>query len=292
MATSAIDAKGYAHPEMLVSTDWLADHLRDDNVRIIECDEDVLLYELGHIPQAQKLDWHNDLNDRVVRDYVSREQFQALLRSKGIDEKSTVIFYGDKNNWWACYAFWVFQLFGFRNARVLDGGRLKWDQEARPMVLAKPEFPKSSYVAPERSDAEVRAFLPEVRAHLDAAKPMIDVRSPAEYTGERTHMPEYPEEGTLRAGHIPGAKNVPWGRAANADGSFKSADELRAIYEKEQGLRPNDDVITYCRIGERSSHTWFVLKYLLGYNRVRNYDGSWTEWGNIVQAPIRQGSEP
>lgn len=288
----SIQAKGYAHPEALVSTEWLADHLNDPNIRILESDEDVLLYEIAHIPNAQKVDWHSDLNDAVVRDYVSRESFQALLRAKGIDESTTVIFYGDKNNWWACYAFWVFQLFGFTNARILDGGRSKWEIEGREMTTVVPAFRTTQYVAPERSDSRIRAFIHEVRAHMDAGKPMVDVRSTPEYTGERTHMPEYPQEGTLRGGHIPGARSVPWARAANGDGSFKSADDLRAIYEQEQGLRPSDDVIAYCRIGERSSHTWFVLTYLLGYQSVRNYDGSWTEWGNAVRAPIRMGGHP
>ena len=285
----AIDQKGYAHPEMLVSTDWLAGHLNDPSVRIIESDEDVLLYDVAHIPGAQKIDWHTDLNDPVIRDYVSREQFQRLLRAKGIDDTTTVIFYGDKNNWWATYAFWVFQLFGFTNARVLDGGRTKWEQEGRPMVTEVPSFPATSYVAPERSDERIRAFFDEVRAHSEQGKPLVDVRSLPEYTGEKLHMPDYPQEGTLRGGHIPGARSVPWARAANPDGTFKSADELRAIYEQEQGLKPTDDIIAYCRIGERSSHTWFVLTHLLGYERVRNYDGSWTEWGNSVRVPIEKG---
>lgn len=288
----SVAAKGYAHPDALVSTEWLAEHLDDPSVRILESDEDVLLYTMGHIPNAQRIDWHVDLNDSVVRDYVSREAFQSLLRERGIDETTTVIFYGDKNNWWACYAFWVFQLFGFRNARILDGGRSKWEIEGRPMITDVPSFPPTSYVAPERDDAGIRAYMHDVRAHMQAGKPMVDVRSTPEYTGERTHMPEYPQEGTLRGGHIPGAKSVPWARAANPDGSFKAAVDLRAIYEGEQGLRPEDDVIAYCRIGERSSHTWFVLTYLLGYRHVRNYDGSWTEWGNAVRAPIRVGSEP
>ena len=285
-------AKGYAHPEVLVSTTWLAEHLADPGIRVLECDEDVLLYEISHIPSAQKLDWHHDLNDHVVRDYLSRAQFQQLLRRLGIDETTTVIFYGDKNNWWACYAFWVFQLFGFTNARVLDGGRTKWEHEGRPMVTDVPKFAPSAYVAPERSDARIRAFMDDVRAHMAAGKPLVDVRSTPEYTGERTHMPEYPQEGTLRGGHIPGARSVPWARAANPDGSFKSADDLRAIYEQEQGLKAQDEIVAYCRIGERSSHTWFVLTYLLGYPHVRNYDGSWTEWGNAVRAPIKVGGQP
>jgi thiosulfate/3-mercaptopyruvate sulfurtransferase len=292
IAIPAIAEKGYAHPEMLVTTDWLAERLNDPAIRIIESDEDVLLYDMGHIPNAQKIDWHADLNDPVVRDYVDREAFQSLLRRKGIDEHTTVVFYGDKNNWWACYAFWVFQLFGFTNAKVLDGGRTRWEMDGRPLVTDVPAFPPSEYVAPSRSDARIRAYFAQVREHVESQRPLVDVRSAPEYSGERTHMPDYPQEGTLRGGHIPGAKSIPWARAANQDGTFKTADELRAIYEQEQGLRPGDDIIAYCRIGERSSHTWFVLTHLLGYERVRNYDGSWTEWGNAVRTPIRKGSEP
>ena len=285
-------AKEYARPDVLVSTQWLADHLSDPSIRILESDEDVLLYDMGHIPGAQKVDWHTDLNDPVQRDYVSRAAFERLLRARGIDASTTVVFYGDKNNWWACYAFWVFQLFGFTNARLLDGGRIKWEAEGRPMTTDVPRVAPTTYVAPERSDARIRAFFAEVRDHAAAGRPLVDVRSPQEYTGERTHMPDYPQEGTLRGGHIPGARSIPWARAANPDGSFKPARELRAIYEAEHGLSPTDDVVAYCRIGERSSHTWFVLTYLLGYQKVRNYDGSWTEWGNAVRAPIRQGAEP
>jgi thiosulfate/3-mercaptopyruvate sulfurtransferase len=286
-----VTGKGYAHPEALVSTDWVAEHLNDPNVRLLESNEDVLLFDMGHIEGAQKVDWHQDLNDSVVRDYVSREQFQELLRSKGIDESKTVIFYGDKNNWWATYAFWVFQLFGFKNAKVMDGGRMKWEAEKRPLVTETRTYERTNYTAPERSDAQIRAFRDQVLEHMRAGRPLIDVRSPQEFTGERTHMPDYPQEGTLRGGHIPTAKSVPWARAANQDGSFKNSEELRAIYEKEKGLKPSDDVIAYCRIGERSSHTWFVLTYLLGYEKVRNYDGSWTEWGNAVRAPIEKGEE-
>ena len=291
---SEIARKGYARPEMLVTTEWLASRLGDDALRVLESDEDVLLYDVGHIPGAQKIDWHQDLNDPVQRDYVSREQFEALLRAKGIDETKTVVLYGDKNNWWAAYAFWVFRLFDFPESRLrlLDGGRAKWEQEGRPMTTEVPRYPETRYTAPERSDARIRAFFADARAHMEAGRPLIDVRSPDEYTGKKTHMPEYPQEGTLRGGHIPTARSVPWARAANPDGSFKPADELRAIYEGEAGLRPDQEVITYCRIGERSSHTWFVLTYLLGYDSVRNYDGSWTEWGNAVRAPIRKGEQP
>jgi thiosulfate/3-mercaptopyruvate sulfurtransferase len=287
-----IAAKGYAHPEALVTTAWLQRHLEDPHVRVLESDEDVLLYDTGHIPGAQKIDWHEDLNDAVIRDYLSPAGFQALLRRLGIDDTTTVVFYGDKNNWWATYAFWVFQLFGFTNAALLDGGRSKWEEEGRAMTTDVPHYAPTHFEAKQRSDEQIRAFSADVRAHLSAHGKLVDVRSPQEYTGERLHMPDYPQEGTLRGGHIPTARSVPWARAANADGTFKTAAELRAIYEAEQGLRPSDAVIAYCRIGERSSHTWFVLTYLLGYDRVRNYDGSWTEWGNTVRAPIARGQQP
>ncbi|HEU4631476.1 MAG TPA: sulfurtransferase [Gemmatimonadaceae bacterium] len=293
-AGPSIAEKGYARPDMLVSTDWLAERLADPTLRVVESDEDVLLYDMGHIPGAQKIDWHQDLNDPVQRDYVDREQFQALLRRKGIDTSTTVVFYGDKNNWWATYAFWVFRLFDFPESklRILDGGRAKWEAEGRPMTTDVPSYPASSYEAPERTDERIRAFFQDVRFHMEAGRPLVDVRSPDEYTGKKLHMPDYPQEGTLRGGHIPTARNVPWARAANPDGTFKSADELRAIYEQECGLSSDKEVVTYCRIGERSSHTWFVLTYLLGYPNVRNYDGSWTEWGNAVRAPIRKGEQP
>ncbi|MEZ4768149.1 MAG: sulfurtransferase [Caldilineales bacterium] len=280
--------KGYVHPEVLVTTDWVAEHLNDPAVRIVESNEDILLYDLGHIPGAVQIDWQKDLNDAVRRDYLSREKFEALMSANGIGNDTTVVFYGDKNNWWACYAFWVFHLFGHDNARVMDGGRAKWEAEARPMVKETPSYPATAYHAQARADYKIRAFRDQVMAHVLAGQPLVDVRSPGEYSGEMLHMPNYPQEGALRGGHIPGAKNIPWARAANADGTFKSADELRAIYEAEQGLQPDDNVVAYCRIGERSSHTWFVLTYLLGYPNVRNYDGSWTEWGNLVGVPIER----
>jgi thiosulfate/3-mercaptopyruvate sulfurtransferase len=292
MTDPAILAKGYAYPDALVSTEWLAQHLHDPSIRLLESNEDVLLYDVEHIPGAQKIDWHADLNDPVVRDYISREGFEALCRAKGIDPHTTVVFYGDKNNWWATYAFWVFRLFGMTNLRVLDGGRAKWIAEGRPTTIEVPVVTPSDYTARRRADADIRAFLEDVRTHQAAHRPMIDVRSPQEYTGERTHMPDYPQEGTLRGGHIPGARNVPWARACNADGTFKTRDELAAIYEGECGLTREAPIVTYCRIGERSSHTWFVLTYLLGFPDVRNYDGSWTEWGNAVRTPITRGSEP
>jgi thiosulfate/3-mercaptopyruvate sulfurtransferase len=282
-------ASGYARPEVLVETDWLAEHLHDPNIRIIESNEDPLLYSSGHIPGAVQIDWSRDLNDPLRRDYIDREGFEKLASSIGITPQTAVIFYGDKNNWWATYAFWVFQLFGHTNAKLLNGGRLKWTKEGRALTRDVPRYPATQYTAPERDDSKIRAFRDEVLAHVRAGKPLVDVRSPQEYTGEKLHMPEYPQEGALRGGHIPGAQSVPWARAANIEnGTFKSADELRAIYEGEKGLKPDDEIIAYCRIGERSSHTWFVLTYLLGYERVRNYDGSWTEWGNSVGLPIEK----
>ena len=284
-----IQQKGYANPESLVTTEWVAEHLNDtDNVRIVESDEDVLLYDIGHIPNAVKIDWVEDLNDPLVRDYLDPEHFAQLMSEKGVTPDTTVVFYGDKNNWWATYALWVFQLFGHDNVRVMDGGRIKWEQEGREMTQEVPSFPRTDYPVPQRDDSKIRAFKEDVMEHLEKRGPLVDVRSPGEYSGELLHMPDYPQEGALRGGHIPGAANVPWARAVREDGTFRCADELREIYEGEAGLSEGDDVIAYCRIGERSSHTWFVLKYLLGYDNVRNYDGSWTEWGNAVRAPIER----
>jgi thiosulfate/3-mercaptopyruvate sulfurtransferase len=290
IADAGLSARGYVRPEALVTTDWLAANLHNPSLRVLESDEDTLLYDLGHIPGAQKLDWHADLNDQVVRDYVDQKGFEQLLRRLGVDDTTTVVLYGDKNNWWATYAFWVFRLFNFPESklRILDGGRTKWEQEQRPFTPDVATYPTTRYTAPVRSDARIRAFKDEVLEHARARRPLIDVRSPDEFSGKKTHMPEYPQEGVLRGGHIPGAKSVPWARAANPDGSFKNATDLRAIYEGEAGLTPQSEVIAYCRIGERSSHTWFVLTYLLGYERVRNYDGSWTEWGNSVRLPIEK----
>ncbi len=278
----------YAHPEVLVSTDWVAEHLNDPNIRLVESNEDVLLYDTGHIPGAVNIDWHADLNHPLVRDYIGPEEFAELMRRNGISPDTTVVFYGDKNNWWATYAFWVFQLFGHANAKVMDGGRMKWVAEGRELTKERPSYPPADYPVPTRDDSAIRAFREEVLQHQAQGKPLIDVRSPGEFKGELLHMADYPQEGALRGGHIPGARNVPWARAANPDGTFKSAEELRAIYEEEQGLKKGDDVIAYCRIGERSSHSWFVLKYLLGYDNVRNYDGSWTEWGNAVRVPVEK----
>ena len=284
-----IERRGYAHPEVLVSTDWVAAHLDDPGVRIMESDEDVLLYEVGHIPGAVKVDWVADLNDPMTRDYIDAARLQEFLRERGVNDDTTIVLYGDKNNWWATYAFWVFRLFGLEKLRIMDGGRARWEEEGRPMVTETPAYPRGSITVRPRQDAAIRAFREDVAAHVDARGKLVDVRSPEEYRGERMHMPEYPNEGALRGGHIPGARNVPWGRAIDQSShTFKSADELRAIYREECGIAPDDDVVAYCRIGERSSHTWFVLTYLLGYDRVRNYDGSWTEWGNLVRAPIER----
>ena len=283
-----VTEKGYARPDALVSTEWVAAHLDDPSIRLVESNEDILLYDVGHIPGAVKVDWHADLNDPVERDYIDKTQFAALMARLGIGNATTVIFYGDKNNWWATYAYWVFQLFGHTNAKIMDGGRMKWVAEGRPLTREIPTYPATSYTAQERNDALIRAFRDDVLAHVKASLPLVDVRSPGEYKGELLHMADYPQEGAMRGGHIPGAKSVPWARAANPDGTFKPAAELRAIYEQEQGLKPTDDVIAYCRIGERSSHTWFVLTRLLGYESVRNYDGSWTEWGNGVRLPIEK----
>jgi len=287
--TAPVESRGYVHGDVLVSTDWVADHVNDPEVRVIESNEDMLLYPSGHIPGAVQVDWTLDLNDQVRRDYLSREAFGALGSRIGITPGTTVVFYGDKNNWWACYAFWVFQLFGHTPARVMDGGRLKWEKEGRPMTREAPKHPATTYRARERQDGPHRAFRNEVLAHVRSRGQLVDVRSPEEYSGARMHMPEYPNEGALRGGHIPGAKSIPWARAINpGDGTFKTAGELGEIYLQEQALKPEDPTIAYCRIGERSSHTWFVLKYLLGFANVRNYDGSWTEWGNLVGAPIEK----
>jgi thiosulfate/3-mercaptopyruvate sulfurtransferase len=288
----APELQDYAHPERLVTTSWLAHHLDDEGLVVVESDEDVLLYDTGHIPGAIKVDWHTELNDQVTRDYLDAEEFARLCRAKGIGRGDTIVFYGDNFNWWATYALWVFSLFGHADVRMLDGGRQKWVAEGRQMVKDVPRRAPGDYPVVTRDDAPIRAYRDEVLGHALAGKPLVDVRSPGEYTGELLHMPDYPQEGAMRGGHIPGAVSKPWKQAANDDGSFKRAEALRRIYADELGLRDDDDIIAYCRIGERSSHTWFVLTHLLGYPRVRNYDGSWTEWGNLVRAPIARGAEP
>ena len=281
--------KNYAHPEALVTTQWVSEHLSDPGVRLVESNEDYLLYDTGHIQGAVHIDWRADLQDQTIRDYVTPAQFADLCARHGISNDTTVVFYGDKSNWWACYALWTFRLFGHEKVKIMDGGRDKWVAENRHLTRAVPHFVKGHYEpVSERRDGEIRAFFDQALAHSRAGMPLIDVRSPGEFRGEITHMPEYPQEGVLRGGHVPGAASVPWKMAVNEDGTFKSAAELHAIYEEEAGLQPGQDVIAYCRIGERSSHTWFVLTYLLGYKNVRNYDGSWTEWGNRVGAPIER----
>ena len=275
--------------ELLVSTDWVDEHRNDDNVRIVESDEDLLLYQQGHIREAVRIDWQTDLQDQTIRDYLSKDSFAELCASKGISNDSTVVFYGDKNNWWACYAFWAFKLYGHEKCLIMDGGRRRWELDDRAFVRGpESEYPRGTYEAKD-PDLSIRAFRDEVLQHQAAGKSMIDVRSPGEYTGELLHMEDYPQEGALRAGHIPGAASVPWSCAVNDDGTFKSEMELKKIYLDEAGLkRDGDTIIAYCRIGERSSHTWFVLKYLLGFDNVKNYDGSWTEWGNLVGVPIEK----
>ena len=285
----SIESRRYAHPNVLVSTEWVAQHLQDPKVRIVESNEDTLLYGAGHLPGAVHVDWTHDLNDQVRRDYVGRDAFNALMSRIGVTADTKVVFYGDRNNWWACYAFWVFQLFGHANAAVMDGGRVKWEKENRPLTRDVPHYEATRYEAPERKDADIRAYREEVLAHVQKHGQLVDVRSPEEYAGTRVHMPEFPNEGAMRGGHIPGAKSIPWARAVNPDdGTFRSAEELRALYTEQNGLAPSADTIAYCRIGERSSHTWFALKYLLGFEKVRNYDGSWTEWGNMVGVPIEK----
>lgn len=286
-----MESKGYAYPDVLVSTQWVAENLhRPDEVRLVESNEDVLLYSTGHILGAVHIDWVADLNDPIRRDYIDAETFEALMSRHGIANDTTVIFYGDKNNWWAAYALWVFKLFGHEKTKIMDGGRKKWVAEGREIVRETPSFRPSHYQAQPRQDALIRAFRDEVLTHIASDQPLVDVRSPQEYRGELLHMPGSPQEGALRGGHIRGAVNVPWSRAVNDDGTFKDAADLRSIYEAEQGLSSDKDVIAYCRIGERSSHTWFVLTHLLGYPSVRNYDGSWTEWGNLVGVPIENPS--
>ncbi len=284
-----IDKRGYVRPDVLVSTQWVADHLKDPTIRIIESNEDPLLYPSGHIPGAVQVDWTNDLNDQIRRDYLDTEGFSRLMSRIGATPDTTVVFYGDKNNWWACYAFWVFQLFGHAKAKIMDGGRLKWEKEGRTVTREKPQPAATQYQAPPRDDTRIRAFRDEVMKHVQAKLPLVDVRSPDEFTGKRLHMPEYPNEGALRGGHIPGAKSIPWAKAINPDdGTFRTSEELTRLYVQENGLQKNDKVVAYCRIGERSSHSWFVLTYLLGFPNVKNYDGSWTEWGNLVGAPIEK----
>ena len=277
----------YAHPEALVDSSWVADHLNDSNVRLIEADEDVLLYEIGHIPGAVKLDWHVDVQNPLSRDFVDQEGLEKLFSKWGITNDTTIVLYGDRNNWYAAYSYWLFTQYGHKNLKLLNGGRTKWEAEGRPYTKEVPHYAATTYHA-QPADESIRAFRDQVLAGLnDANVRLIDVRSPQEYSGELLHMVNYPQEGAQRAGHIPGAKNIPWAVAANADGTFKSTEELSEIY-KNKDITPDKNVVSYCRIGERSAHTWFVLTRLLGFKNVRNYDGSWTEWGSLVRSPIER----
>jgi thiosulfate/3-mercaptopyruvate sulfurtransferase len=280
-------AKTYAHPEYLVDTQWVAEHLDDPNVRVVESNEDTLLYETGHIPGAVKVDWFSTLQNPLRRDFLSKGEFAKLCSELGIAKDTTVVFYGDKSNWFATYALWLFRYYGHQNLKIMNGGRAKWQQEKRPLTKERPTYPQTSYQANE-PDATIRAYREDVFKQVEDSAPLVDVRSPKEYSGELIHMPNYPQEGATRGGHIPGAVNIPWSTAVNeADSTFKSREELEKIYQ-EKGITPDKEIVAYCRIGERSSHTWFVLTYLLGYSGVRNYDGSWTEWGNLVNAPIEK----
>ncbi len=282
-------SESYAHPEYLVETGWVAEHLNDPKVRMVESDEDFLLYDTGHIPNAVKVDWFTTLQDPVRRDFLTKDEFEKLCSNLGVANDTTIVFYGDKSNWFACYALWLFQYYGNMKTKIMNGGRMKWEQEGRPITKEVPNYPKTAYRAQE-PDPKIRAFRDDVLRQTREKKPLVDVRSPKEYTGELLHMPNYPQEGALRGGHVPGAVSIPWSQAVReADSTFKPAEELRQLY-LGKGITPQGEIIAYCRIGERSSHTWFVLKYLLGYPNVRNYDGSWTEWGNLVGVPIEKGA--
>ena len=278
----------YANQNVLVDTQWVEDHVNDNNVRIAEVDYDPKAnYNLGHIPHSVLFDWRKDINDPLNRNIISKDDCSILLQKSGINNDTILVLYGDFNNWFAAFAFWVFEYYGMTNVKIMNGGRKKWLEEDRPISKDIPTFPMGNF-KPSEPNPALRAFLNQVRESLNSDRiKRIDVRSPPEFSGEITAPPEYPTEHAQRGGHIPGAVNIPWAKAVNDDGTFKSADELTKLYQT-LGITPDKEIITYCRIGERSSHTWFVLKHLLGYPDVKNYDGSWTEWGNMIDNPIEK----
>jgi thiosulfate/3-mercaptopyruvate sulfurtransferase len=289
MAKTAAEVaeKGYAHPEVLVDTQWVAGHLNDPNVKVVEVDVDTSAYDTGHIKGAIGLDWRKDLQARPIRDLLPKDEFEALLSSKGISSDDTVIVYGDNNNWFAAWFLWNLKYYGHKDARLINGGRKKWQDEGRELVTDAPTIKPTSYKAGQ-PDKSIRVLRDQVLADLGkAGVVLVDVRSPKEFSGELLAPENLPQEGAQRGGHIPGAKNIPWAQAVRDDGTFKPVEELRELYGSN-GVTADKDVIAYCRIGERSSHTWFVLQYLLGYPKVRNYDGSWTEWGSLIAAPIEK----
>ena len=278
---------GYARPEALVSADWVQSHENDPKVRLIEVDVDTKAYDQGHIPGAVAFNWQKELQDQIVRAPVSKAHLEELLSTAGVAKDTTIVLYGDNNNWFAAWALWLLKYYGHNDVRLLDGGRVKWLAEKREITSEIPSYPRTSYKA-EEPRTEVRALRDQVIASVGKAGiALVDVRSPAEYSGELLAPANLPQEGAQRGGHIPGAANIPWAQAVREDGTFKSADELKSLYQGK-GITPEKEVIAYCRIGERSSHTWFVLNYLLGYNQVRNYDGSWTEWGSLIGVPIEK----
>lgn len=276
----------YAHPEVLVDTNWVDQHKNDPKVRVAEVDYDPTAnYTLGHVPGSVLIDWKADINDPVTRNIITKQACESLLQRVGVNDDTTLVLYGDFNNWFAAFAFWVFKYYGYKDVRLMNGGRKKWLEEDKPVTKDIPSHAKGNFKASE-PDSSIRVFLRYVRDTL-GSKILVDVRGPKEFTGEILAPPEYPTEHAQRGGHIPGAVNIPWAQAVNEDGTFKSADELQKLYQSK-GVAADKEVISYCRIGERSSHTWFVLKYLLGYPNVKNYDGSWTEWGNMIDNPIER----